>query len=395
MDSIENLFRTVDIKDQLPIVKSLIDEAATANNIAKLTTILNRLLRDDVPPQNAKASVLHFAQSVTKHVTEDNLEELGNLTLDALKPFSNQYDEADYILRDRLFNLYVSWGQCVNAAQVLSNVNLASTARVFSDTEKVDIYIKCAEAFLEEEAAVDAEVFVNKASAFINNINEWALLLRYRVTFARVLDANRKFVEAALRYYELSTTDTTKIVAEETLELLAKAVTCTILGKTGPQRNRVMGLIYNDPRLLQLDQLGNYTAHSILLTKMYKGFIIRKAELGGFEACLQEHQKASTAEGFTLLEKAIIEHNMIATSNIYLNIKISDLSEILLIDVARTEKVAAQMIAENRLKATIDQVSGYLIFESTTNYLSKLDEEINNICQEVNNFIDIWENEVR
>ncbi len=58
MDSIENLFRTVDIKDQLPIVKSLIDEAATANNIAKLTTILNRLLRDDVPPQVKSTSHL-------------------------------------------------------------------------------------------------------------------------------------------------------------------------------------------------------------------------------------------------------------------------------------------------------------------------------------------------
>jgi hypothetical protein len=30
---------------------------------------------------------------------------------------------------------------------------------------------------------------------------------------------------------------------------------------------------------------------------------------------------------------------MIATSNIYMNIRITDLSEILLIDVARTEKV--------------------------------------------------------
>lgn len=189
--------------------------------------------------------MLYFAQSICKQIPEDQLEELGTSSLDALKPFSNQYDEADYVLRDRLFNLYVSWGQCVNAAQILSGVNLASTARVFTDSEKVDIYIKCAEAFLEEEAAVDAEVFVNKASGYINNINEWALLLRYRVTFARVLDANRKFVDAAMRYYELSTTDTSKIVAEETLELLAKAVTCTILGKTGPQRNRAMGLIYN------------------------------------------------------------------------------------------------------------------------------------------------------
>jgi COP9 signalosome complex subunit 4 len=35
---------------------------------------------------------------------------------------------------------------------------------------------------------------------------EWSLQLRYSVTLARVLDSNRKFVDAALRYYELSTT---------------------------------------------------------------------------------------------------------------------------------------------------------------------------------------------
>jgi hypothetical protein len=72
------------------------------------------------------------------------------------------------------------------------------------------------------------------------------------------------------------------------------------------------------------------------------------------------------------------------------------------------------MISENRLKATIDQVckllvilffflprnlsplffvAGYLIFENDTNLLSKVDEEINNICQEVNNFLYIWETE--
>jgi COP9 signalosome complex subunit 4 len=176
---------------------------------------------------------------------EEMYEELAINFLDALKPFPNTYDESDFILRDGIFHVYIKWGQFVNGAQVLGSANLASSSRPFSETEKVDIYIKCAEAFLEEEAAVDAEVFVNKASPFINSINDWALLLRYRVTYARVLDANRKFIEAALRYYELSTTDNAKIVAEELLELLAKAVTCTILGKSGPQRNRVMGLLYN------------------------------------------------------------------------------------------------------------------------------------------------------
>jgi hypothetical protein len=59
---------------------------------------------------------------------------------------------------------------------------------------------------LEDDEAVDAETFVNKASPLMNSVSlDLSLQLRYRVTYARVLDANRKFIEAAIRYYELST----------------------------------------------------------------------------------------------------------------------------------------------------------------------------------------------
>ncbi len=59
---------------------------------------------------------------------------------------------------------------------------------------------------MEDEEYVDAEVFVQKASPFINSVSEINIILRYRATYAKVLDSNRKFIEAALRYYELSTT---------------------------------------------------------------------------------------------------------------------------------------------------------------------------------------------
>lgn len=35
-------------------------------------------------------------------------------------------------------------------------------------------------------------------------MTDYWVQLRYRVTYAKVLDANRKFLEAAMRYYELS-----------------------------------------------------------------------------------------------------------------------------------------------------------------------------------------------
>lgn len=53
---------------------------------------------------------------------------------------------------------------------------------------------------------VDAETFVNRASSLMEDVKDVVLQLRYRTTYARVLDANRKFLEAALRYYDLSQT---------------------------------------------------------------------------------------------------------------------------------------------------------------------------------------------
>ena len=98
-----------------------------------------------------------------------------------------------------------------------------------SDADKADIYVKIAETYLADDEAVDAEAFVNRASAvmevgcadrlsgrcshivFESNhrhtmqaVTDYWVQLRYRVTYAKVLDANRKFLEAALRYYELS-----------------------------------------------------------------------------------------------------------------------------------------------------------------------------------------------
>lgn len=61
-----------------------------------------------------------------------------------------------------------------------------------------------AECCLEDDESVDAEVFVNRASAFMNEINDKQIQLRFRATSARVLDSNRKFLEAADRYFELS-----------------------------------------------------------------------------------------------------------------------------------------------------------------------------------------------
>lgn len=38
----------------------------------------------------------------------------------------------------------------------------------------------------------------------MQDVTDWALQMRYRTTAARILDAHRKFLDASVRFYELS-----------------------------------------------------------------------------------------------------------------------------------------------------------------------------------------------
>jgi COP9 signalosome complex subunit 4 len=78
--------------------------------------------------------------------------------------------------------------------------------------------------------------------------------LRFRYAFARVLDANRKFLDAAQRYYEVSTPQLGVSIPEnEIVEAFANAIVCAVLGKSGAQRNRIISLLYKVQQDVDLD----------------------------------------------------------------------------------------------------------------------------------------------
>ena len=110
------------------------------------------------------------------------------------------------------------------STHILTEVKwLGSVSGSFIDSLLFENSLSIAEAFLADDETVDAEVFLNKASSCIQTVTDVALLLRYRATYARVLDANRKFVEAAMRYYDLSNT-TYADVSSTCYELLTKYI---------------------------------------------------------------------------------------------------------------------------------------------------------------------------
>merc|ERR1712176_487794 len=211
----------------------------------------------------------------------------------------------------------------------------------------------------------------------MHEVEDVPLQLRFRVSNARILDSKRKFLEAAVKYCDLSQqTFGGQICESDLLQLLKCAVTTAILAPAGPQRSRVLALLCKDERIRSVD-------HYEILHKMFVERLIRGSEVHKFEESLLPHQKATLSDGQTVLEKAVLQHNVLAASRVYKNMRLPDLGLLLEVTPERAEKIAAKMIAESRLEGYIDQKSGIIHFESDE-YLQQWDRHIRNVCAEVN-----------
>lgn len=271
-----------------------------------------------------------------------------------------------------------------------------------SNADRTDVYVKIAECFLNEEDYVEAETFVTKAGSSVESIEKpeqhLVLILRFKSTYARVLDANRKFLQAAGRYYDLSqvvindTTGTMKdmIESDDLLEFLGRAATCAILAPSSSQRQRILGLVFKDERLTQLDSIPHFKSHSSIVTRMYMNQIIERGDdLIQFQDSLSDHQKAIMSDGLTIEQRALIEHNMVAVSRLYTSIYLDDLGKLLGLTSERAERIACEMIMNGNLAGgSIDQVDGTLNFDNTESELVNWDGAITSFCSQLNRITD-------
>jgi len=311
---------------------------------------------------------------------------------------------ADNVLRQRLFEYKIHNADdddedpdYAGAARILSGMRMdddQTSVYYMSAADKTDVYVKIAECFLAEDDIAESDSAVTKAGSVVESIPDkeqhMALILRYKSTYARVLDANRKFLQAAQRYHELSQNETADalIDADDLLQMLGRAATCAILAPSGPQRQRVLGHIYKDARLSQLDCQDDFETHSTILKKMYLHQVLRPDELVKFEATLAPHQKAIMGDGLTIMERGVVEHNMIAVSNLYRTIYFSELALILGVSEHKAEKLAANMIMDGSLHGSMDQVEGLLEFQSGESPEESWDRAITGFCLELNRVTD-------
>ncbi|CAE1173141.1 COPS4 [Acanthosepion pharaonis] len=343
--------------------------------IPSLHAFVEALVNENISLVISRQILTDFCNHLTK-LPDPVAKNVAKFTLDRVYARVISFEEQVASIRQHLANIYEREKSWAEAAQVLVGIPLETGQKQYSTDYKLKTYLKIARLYLENEDPVQAEAYINRASLLQADSQNEDLQIRYKDCYARVLDYRRKFIEAAQRYNELSS-----IIAEnERMNALKKALICTILASAGQQRSRMLATLFKDERCQRLP------AYNIL-EKMYLDRIIRSNDLQEFSEMLQQHQKAITADGSTILDRAAIEHNLLSASKLYNNISFTELGALLEIEPSKAEKIASQMITEGRMTGSVDQIASIVHFE-THEALPNWDKQIQSLCVQVNLIIE-------
>ncbi|TYG83027.1 hypothetical protein ES288_D01G136300v1 [Gossypium darwinii] len=383
--ALANALAIVDQRQKMEQYKHILSTVFSSNDIVQAKKFIDHMLSDDVPLMVSRQLLQTFAHELGR-LKPDAQKEISHYTLDQIQPRVVSFEEQVLFIREKLAELYESEQQWSKAAQILSGIDLDSGMRVIDDTFRLSKCVQIARLYLEDDDAVNAEAFINKASFLISNSQHEVLILQYKVCYARILDMKRKFLEAALQYYDISQIEKRQIgdeiIDEDALEeALSAAVTCTILAAAGPQRSRVLATLYKDERCSKLKIYP-------ILQKVYLERILRKPEIDAFAEELKPHEKAVLPDNFTVLDLAMIEHNLLSASKLYTNISFDELGTLLGIPPHKAEKIASRMIYEDRMRGSIDQVEAVIHFEDETEELQQWDQQVVGVCQALNDILD-------
>ncbi|KAG2423894.1 hypothetical protein HXX76_014947 [Chlamydomonas incerta] len=348
---------------------------------------VSHMLSDDVPLVISRQLLLLFAQGVARLPPATHVP-VATAALEKLQPRVVSFEDSVVLLREELAAALEREEEWSKAAQVLSGIDLEGGGRAVEPGYKLRQNIKIAMLYLEDDDSVNAEMYIKKAAALISACKDEGLELQYKTCYARILDAKRRFLESALRYYELSSArpspaSSVQLDEADLATALNAAITCTILAPAGPQRSRMLAALYKDERSSRLEVFP-------FLQKVYLERILDRPEVEAFAKGLKAHQVATLPGGGTVLDRAVVQHNLAAASRLYSNIGTDQLGGLLGVSAEAAEAIAADMVAEGRMAGSIDQVDQLIHFGAKVEVeaLLRWDESIRAACGKVGDLLD-------
>ncbi|KAF9435611.1 COP9 signalosome complex subunit 4 [Entomortierella beljakovae] len=347
------------IKGYQDLLSSILQDTSNdtvTNN--RLEQFINAATEESVGLVVSRQALTDFtvAFDAATNISADTKKEIYKHALDKVQGRLVSFEEQVSAIRTHLATIYEEEEDWAEAAQVLMGIPLDSGHRIIPNEYKVGVYIRIVRLLLEDDEAVSAEAYLNRASVLIRETKDLSLQLTFKLSQARVSDFKNKFLEASSRYHEISYIQ--DVDAEERMHILSAAVVCAVLAPAGPQRSRMLATLYKDDRSQRLP-------HFSILEKMYLDRVLRSNEVSEFATTLKQHQLALLPDNTTVLDRAVIEHNLLSSSKIYNNISFEELGALLGVTAEQAEARASKMMGEGRMSGSIDQIERLIFFDRT------------------------------
>ena len=336
------------------ILDEIVSKSEQSQKSADIDAVINSLLKESLGIAAARP-LLNASIDAIKSLPVSQRIESGTNALNALQPRVVSFEEQDAMLREVLADAYQESDDFLEAAKMLQGIQLDSSQRQIPDKTKVLTWMRICRLYLEEDDTVNAETYLNRAKNLLYKVNDTELELTFQLSQARILDSNRKFLDASSAYHSFSFSGA--LDEEERMRALSSAIVCAVLAPAGPPRSRALGQLYKDERCPQLEEFG-------ILEKMFLDRLLSPDEVDKFASKLAPHQLAQTADGSTVLAKAVIQHNLLGVSRLYQNVSFDELAVLLGLDAEKAEEYAANMLEQGRLSGHIDQIDGIIFFEN-------------------------------
>lgn len=345
-------------KDKVTEYKSLLESlyASNVGIVPKLQAFVDAIVQENVGLVVSRQALTDYVSALNALDSEQKKEVI-QYALPRVQARVVSFEEQISAMREMLAEVYEQDEEWTEAAKILQGIPMDSGHRTIPDEYKLDVYIKIVRLLLQDDDAVSAEMYLNRAQSLIHVTNKLEIKLSFKLSQARIYDYRRRFLEASSRYHELSYVP--ELDEDDRMHALTAAVICAVLAGAGPQRSRLLATLYKDERAQR-------TPHFGILEKMYLDRVLRRAEVTEFAAACKPHQLAMLADGqTTVLDRAVIEHNLLSASRLYNNITFDELGQLLHVGPSEAESAASRMIQQGRLKGSIDQIDRLIYFEGS------------------------------
>ncbi|OQV16320.1 COP9 signalosome complex subunit 4 [Hypsibius exemplaris] len=366
--------------EQGKVLMDIVRQLPEQQQLASLRAYLDVILRETFNIVAARQYCNEFCQTVVL-LSPGLQKEIIPYALDKIQSRTISFEEQIFALRMRLADELQNGDQdWIQAAKVLSLIPLDSGQKQYAKGVKLDIYMRIGQLYLEAEEYIEAENFIQRVGMLMDSETPEDFRIRHSASFARIQDFRRKYIEASQRYYDLSRRP--GVADSERQTALSSAVNCILLASVSPQRNRVLAILLKDERTMDLPTYG-------FLRKIFDGKTVKRAEVEQFAQKLAPHQRdALTADGSSLLERTVLEHNILSSRKYFSVASFDALSRLLDMPADRLEKIMVNMASEGRLQVKINHKDNSVTFEQE-HPINAWDTRLEQICKQVNKTADL------